>query len=245
MTGDHHPPQTRYLTKNQIRVNSSTLPQFPVASLAKFDAATLPSAGRRVAQVALDEHRTHKRRPTNYRTHDLRHVANIASALPALPDRGESWHIIAKGNTPFWQVIPRLIELAAEPIHDLKISTLGFGRDFAAALLDMLDTGQVANVGILCSHYFKSTSQGEYRLLADTLADRLAVVRCHAKVIAATMHSGRGFVFEGSGNLRSCRSIEQMTITQDAELTRFHQAWITELLTQAHGQKTATGREPH
>lgn len=187
---------------------------------------------RKVSAASLADHRTHARRPTQRRTFDLRHIANIAAALPRLPETGHTWHIIAKGNTPFWQVIPRLIELAAEPIAELKISTLGFGRDFSECLLSLLAAGQIAQVGILCSHYFKSTGEDEYRLLAGKLtADQLAVARCHAKVIAATMQSGRGFTFEGSGNLRSSRSIEQLIVTQDAELTRFHQAWITDLLT--------------
>lgn len=50
------------------------------------------------------------------------------------------------------------------------------------------------------------------------------------KPTAALMRSGRGFVFEGSGNLRSCRMIEQCTVTQDADLRRFHHEWITHLI---------------
>lgn len=219
---------------------------FDATALKHFSTAGLPShSQRRVSDAELPEHRTHASQPKRRRTLDLRHRANLASALDGLPPVNQTWHIICKGNTPFWQCIPRLIELAAEPIDDLRISTLGFGRDFADCLLTLLHHRQVARVGIVCGHYFKSASAGEYRLLADKLtSDQLATARCHAKVIAATMQSGRGFAFEGSGNLRSCRSIEQMTVTQDPELTRFHQRWIDDLLAQANGQTPYASSRP-
>ena len=217
--------------------------KFPVESLAKFNtsglkqightlAAGLKPMGRAVANARLRDHQLCVHKPTSRHLLDLRQIANVAKALPGLPADGETWHLVVKGHTPFWGFIPRLIALAEEPIAELKISTLGFGRRFAEWLLDALDSGQVGYVGLACSTYFRATSEGEYKLLADRLKppNKLAVVRLHAKIIAARLGSGRGFVFEGSGNLRSCRMIEQCTVTQATDLCRFHQAWITELL---------------
>ena len=41
---------------------------------------------------------------------------------------------------------------------------------------------------------------------------------------------GRGYVVESSANLRSCASIEQITIMRDGDLLAFHRKWIDELL---------------
>lgn len=227
---------------------------FQSDALPRFAANALPAAScfRPFSDSTITQHHTHKGRHRR-KTIDARHRDAIASALPALPEDGESWHIITKGNTPLWLAIPRMIELCGEPIADLKISTLGFGRDFANYLRrETTKHGTIQSYGIVCSHYFRSTSQREFALLATAAGRRLAVIRCHAKVIAATMPSGRAFAIEGSGNLRSCRSIEQMTITADAELTRFHQSWITELLNGAPpdsafrpiGDHVTAGRNP-
>lgn len=195
---------------------------------------------RRVNAASLTAHKTHRARHSR-RCIDARHHDAISSALPALPPVNESWHIIA-GNTPLWLAIPRLIELSRQPIAELKISTPGFGRDFAEWLLAAAARRDIAdNFGIVCSHYFRSTSEREYDLLAHLAGSRLAVVRCHAKIVAATMQDGAAYAIEGSGNLRSCRSIEQMTITRDAELTHFHQHWITDLI---HGTPPDTALRP-
>jgi hypothetical protein len=41
---------------------------------------------------------------------------------------------------------------------------------------------------------------------------------------------GRALVVESSANLRSCASIEQITLTADVDLLAFHRAWIDELM---------------
>lgn len=227
-------------------MNSSTnkhisdLPVF-TGHLPRLTTAGLPSRGRKVAQTRLAEHKIQRRKPTSRRTLDTRKIANAAKALTELPAQGETWHIVAKGHTPFWAFIPRLIDLAHQPIADLTISTLGFGRDFAEWLLGALKSELIGRVAIACSTYFRATSQGEYKLLAETLQppNRLAVTRSHAKVIAALMRSGSAYVIEGSGNLRSCRMIEQCTITRDRDLRRFHHEWITDLINGETQKKTS------
>jgi hypothetical protein len=52
----------------------------------------------------------------------------------------------------------------------------------------------------------------------------LTDARTHAK-IAVFGH----FSLEGSANLRSCRSIENVAITHDAALASFHAGWIRQL----------------
>ena len=52
----------------------------------------------------------------------------------------------------------------------------------------------------------------------------------HAKVVLIETTDGRHFVVESSANLRSCSSIEQITVTHDGDLLAFHRQWIDELL---------------
>jgi hypothetical protein len=220
---------------------TETLPVFSGRGLPIFN----PTGQRIRADIAnSDEHKKHPRKPSRRTTFDARHVANVANAISVLPADGESVHALIKGNTPFWAMIPRLIELAAEPILDLRISTLTFGRDFSDWLLASLDAGKVRTVKILCSNYFKCTSERTYKLLSDHLTPaQLQVARTHAKIIAANTPSA-GFVFEGSANLRACRAIEQVVLTNDAPLCRFYQGCIDQLFHEAHGQTTAKPGQP-
>ena len=54
----------------------------------------------------------------------------------------------------------------------------------------------------------------------------LVAGRTHAKV--ATFNT---LSMEGRANLRACRSIENVSITNDTNLANFHRHWITNLTT--------------
>lgn len=214
------------------------LPAFPMDTLKPFPTDNLPTfagAAPRDTSADLPESLAHRRRPTTRKMVSTRHVANVVAALAALPERGESLHIVARGNTPLWLFIPRLQELSGAAIRRLTIATLGFGRDFAGWLVDALDAGQVADVAIVAAHYFKSVDGDLFGLLRDQLTTRghqIAATRCHAKIIVAETDAA-AYVFEGSGNLRSCRSIEQVTISCDRDLAQFHAEWIRALIQEA------------
>ena len=75
-----------------------------------------------------------------------------------------------------------------------------------------------------------------YDALAESLTargHRIAAIRCHAKILAMELTDGRCLVVESSANLRSCRNIEQFTMTHDADLLLFHREWMREVLSGA------------
>jgi hypothetical protein len=72
--------------------------------------------------------------------------------------------------------------------------------------------------------------------LAEALHRRghsIAAIRCHAKILLMELTDGRHIVVESSANLRSCRNIEQFTMTDDHDLLLFHRGWMLELLKDA------------
>ena len=61
-------------------------------------------------------------------------------------------------------------------------------------------------------------------------------------------HDGRCIVNESSANLRSCRNIEQFTMTHDRDLLEFHRQWMAEVMPRvddgpiaSRGRPTAMG----
>jgi hypothetical protein len=63
-----------------------------------------------------------------------------------------------------------------------------------------------------------------------TRRHRVVAMLTHAKVLLIELTNGRSYAVESSANLRSCSSIEQITMTADRGLFDFHRAWLDELL---------------
>ena len=192
-----------------------------------------PEAARDV-EIGLDADRVHARTPTKRSTWNALHVANLAKALGALPAPGETLHVVCRGNWPAWALVPRALELAAPAtIRWLGLATLGFSRENIDELAGMLDAGLVGRADLLFSCYFRSHEVELVGHLAAEMAtrgQRTVALRTHAKVIAAELTDGTALVVESSANLRSCRNVEQFTISNDRPLLDFHRGWMDELI---------------
>ena len=167
----------------------------------------------------------HRHRPSRRRHEDHRHLGILAGILNPLPTAGETAHLIIHGGVPLSAIIWHVVDQS--PPAELMISTLGFNRDFVHQLIDRMRTGRVLSATVVCSNYFSRADAVEYQQARELLAPwpcRLVDARTHAK-IAVFGH----FSLEGSANLRSCRSIENVAITHDENLARFHAEWIHQL----------------
>jgi hypothetical protein len=193
-----------------------------------------PAEAARDVEIGLEDDRVLIRTPTARRCFNALHIANLSKALTRLPAPGETWHIICRGNWPAWSLVPRILELAAPArIRWLGIATLGFSRDNADELGQMLDGRDVERCDLLFSCYFRAHDQTLVDYLTHQMhqrGQRVLSIRNHAKVIAAELTDGTGIVVESSANLRSCRNVEQFTATNDRTLLAFHRDWIGTLM---------------
>lgn len=172
----------------------------------------------------------HVRRIAKRTSQELLRVVNAAKHLQAIPQPGESLHLICNGNFAAWDFVPAVLKLT-EPatIRRLDIVTLGFSKRNVAELASLMDAGTVEGVRFVFSHYFISTSKPESEFLYEQLPRRgakIAAVRSHSKILLMELSTGENVVIETSADLRSCRNIEQFTICNDGGLLKFHQAWI-------------------
>jgi len=195
----------------------------------------------RNACASLDGERKHVRRVERRAYLNMLRVANAAQALDRLPEPGETFHVVMAGNFDAFDLVPAVLRLAAPAtIAVLNIATLGFNQRNTATLVALLDDGQVGRCTFICSTYFRSMSDGEpvYDELYTALTTRpgghrIAAIRSHAKILLFELTDGRCFTWESSANLRSCRNIEQATLTHDRDLLDFHREWILEVLADA------------
>lgn len=187
----------------------------------------------RNVDVTLHDDRTHRRRATSRTLIDWTKVSNAARQLDRLPDTGESIHGIMRANFDAFDFVPAIIGLL-QPARclELNIATLGFNDRNAAALIDLLDGGEVERASFIGSHFWKSHETGVYDALHHELTSRghrCLAMRCHAKLLLFEAEDGRCLTMESSANLRSCRNLEQFVLTHDRSLLHFHRRWMTEM----------------
>jgi hypothetical protein len=178
--------------------------------------------------------RKHVRRTDRAVLLDARRTTNAMQHLGRLPEPGESFHLVTRGAYSLWHLPKAALQLGAPAtIAYLAIATLGFSRTNLEELLAALDSGSIGKVDFLYSVYFKSNEKEICQRLSHELALRgHRVVAClqHAKVTLIELTDGRAYAVESSANLRSCASIENITIFHDRALFDFHRAWIQDVL---------------
>lgn len=156
--------------------------------------------------------------------------------IKRLPKPGQSLHCIMGGTYHGFDVIPIIQRLAERRIRSLTIATLGFSKRNTAQLALMVDEGRITGrVDILCSEYFAKADAVIYTAAREAVMSfprggRLEMTRNHAKIILADCGKNHRYVVESSANLRSCVSLEQFQINNDAGLFAFHRRWIKEMI---------------
>jgi len=168
---------------------------------------------------------------------DARRLQNALDTIGRLPNKGESFHIVTWKRFSLWHIVKATLALAKPvTISRLTVATLGFPRDNLEELLQLLDRGDIARLDFLYSVYFKSNERENCERLAHELGTRghrVVAMLTHAKILLIELTDGRKFTAESSANLRSCSSIENITLTHDPALFGFHADWMQSIFTEA------------
>lgn len=179
---------------------------------------------------------TSTQRPARLVKTGARHLAKLQAARDAvatLPHaEGESAHWLLLGFFDPIHLIAAALERYGACTH-LRLATLSLSKRNVDLFCGMLDTSAVARLSVLTSTY-------QYRMDADiydhlqaeltTRGQQVGAIVNHAKLALFDMTDGRKFVMEGSANLRSCRSVEQVALHCSGELHDWYAAWFDEAL---------------
>lgn len=196
------------------------------------DDPTTPAPSKVGDKLRLDQVRlSHRQRGTRQVMRDTRGAANAAAIIGRLPKPGEVLHIVTDGGYTGADAIPAILTLANAPAAEVIISTLSFSRDNVDLLARLLREKQIRRLVLLANIYFRRTGGNEaiYTYAEQELdPDRAVIVspRVHAKITLIRTTNGRHITIEASANLRSCQSVEQLTIADDPGLYRFHRQWL-------------------
>lgn len=183
-----------------------------------------------------------RRRSAKRELLDARHEKNAIEHILRLPDEGWSFHFVIDGRFHPCDLIPATRRLShPATIKRLDITTLSYNLENVATLCRGIDQGKIGSVLLVPSVYFEKVEKPLFQHTKEELesrGSRVVAGYVHAKLILMEMTDGRCFTIEGSGNLRSCKSIEQFVMTNDRALLEFHRGWIETYLT----EKTTYGR---
>ena len=164
---------------------------------------------------------------------DARHLQNAIADIADLPQPGEVVHLLTAKRFALFNVIEAALAMRAPAkIEYLAICTLGFSTANVEALARMLDNGSIGRLDFIFSVFFKSLEKENCERLTVELGKRGARIIAllqHAKILVIEI-AGQSYVIESSANLRSCASLEQLAIFNDAELAAWHKKWIGEIL---------------
>lgn len=174
--------------------------------------------------------------------HDGRREENAVWHLVKLPEPGESYHFVMDGRYQPCDLIPATARLASPAIISrLTITTLSYNIENIDSLCMGIDQGKIGEVLLVPSCYFSEIEKPLYQQTVAALESRGS--RCvpgyvHSKLMLCEMSDGSCYSYEGSGNLRSAKSIEQFVLTNDRALLEFHRSWLETYL----NERTTYGR---
>jgi hypothetical protein len=160
-------------------------------------------------------------------------IREAKEAIANLPGPGESLHAVCTSRLDLTDILNAVLERVGV-CEKMLIATLGYNERNLRMILQWLDTGRVRSLSLVTSIFFRSHKGS---LFEETLTEfrergqRCAAVHSHAKVVAMHFVSGATMAIEGSANLSANGSSrEQFALINDPDLTRWHSAWIEDLL---------------
>ena len=210
--------------------------KFEIENLKTLECGTsfYPEESQQVrnAEIELDGDRLHCQKSEKRVMLDALKISNAAKHLQRLPDQDETFHVIMKGNYDGFDLVNAVLSLSDSTITRLDIATLGFNKRNAHELIRLLDTGEIKATTFLCSVYYRANEPEVFDWLYNQLKDRdcpMVACRCHCKIMLFEMED-QHYVIESSANLRSCKMIEQFTLTNSQDVLYFHRSWMNEMI---------------
>jgi hypothetical protein len=173
-----------------------------------------------VTHRTLGENETMTRRAVGREFLDRTHVRNARQVIPRLPQPMEYFEFMSNQNFTTHAALTVLMEMCdPEVVRDMWIATLSFTEKTILDLCRLHDEGRVERISVICSVYFEAKEREKFHKAKQLMSGRnMRLVAClsHAKI--ALLDVRDAYILTGSGNLRSCSSIEQYTLTAGRDL---------------------------
>jgi hypothetical protein len=155
--------------------------------------------------------------------------------LTVLPGPGETLHSVVTGSFDLAHLLTVLLDKLGSPCVQMRVATLSLSPKNVAELSFLLDARKVTCLDVLVSDFFRKHDGAIFAELLQEMGkrgQRVASARSHCKIVTIALGDGRRFTVEASMNLRSNGNAEQLSLTQDEELYRWADAWLSRMVTE-------------
>lgn len=174
-------------------------------------------------------HKKIKKRSVSYDNAE-KMVDDVGESIKA----GETVYALLSGNFIFGDLIEALAVKYDILFEDITLSTLSISQNNVDSLHNLINGGYCNTLNMIVSDYFWSHNRQNAPYIYDELdinnKFQLAVAGIHTKITLLKTEGGKKIVITGSANMRSSRSLEEITIQTDPELYDFHKKWHDEIL---------------
>lgn len=158
-----------------------------------------------------------RRRRASYcgQTTALDGARTAATLLSRLPGECETFHAVMLPEFNMADLLPALLELAGQPAQWCCVFTLGWNRATVEKLCRLKTDGQIKSAVVIASKYFSAADKNEFESGKTRLEQAgIATTAARSHVKACLMDFGKIKISVlGSGNFRTARCIENLTIT--------------------------------
>jgi hypothetical protein len=183
--------------------------------------------------IGVDSH-SYRRRAAKRAYENLLFQRAAEEQIGRMPDEGETIHLVVSAAYRTVDLIPAWLALKVPvPIERLYVATLSFNRECLDLILELFDAGKVKSFALVMSVYDRANDPGRFQYAKQQLQQRgcrIMAMQNHCKVITALFADGTGYSAEGSANLRSHSTTENVALTNDVGLHQFHASWMEEAL---------------
>jgi hypothetical protein len=169
-------------------------------------------------------------RDSKIRLINMMRKEHLRDVLDALPEPGQSIHMVSNGRYDFWTWIPVLIELMGGRADEFFGSTWTLSRPNAREMLQLFDAGTIGQITMMTGTYFKRRETAVYATLLEGLqarGQRYVAFENHAKITLLCRHDREIYLtVEGSANFNANPRVEQYVLTHHRGLYDFHREWM-------------------
>jgi hypothetical protein len=156
--------------------------------------------------------------------------------------RGETVFFNLNGKFIFGDFIGAFIQENNLTVKELTIVSLSGGVDNFEMMEALIEKGWVGQINLILSEYFLRTETSKHTKTIELLKNlvvkfgdkfNVSYTNIHSKVVLIkTSHNGEnGYItMQGSANLRSSQSLEQMSIHENKELYNFNYNYFKSLI---------------
>ena len=162
------------------------------------------------------------------------YAAQLAKQLKIEKDC--SYFALVSGNFILGDIFEAIAVEQQIQYQRLDISTLSLSTDNVDSIRNLQMHNYVKQINLIISDYFYAHERNDtvkyiYQELDRDNAFQLAVAGIHTKITSFTTQTGLKVVIHGSGNLRSSRNVEQISIQENPELYDFITDYNDRILT--------------